>query len=50
MKKGLIAAHGRVAGITVFEKNCNSERMPETCFGQPVIEKAMEGFFNSLIG
>jgi len=36
-------------GIVVFEKNSNSERLSETCFGQPLVEKAMEGFFNGLI-
>jgi len=49
LKNGLLAAHGRAAGITVFEKYSNSERLPETCFGQPLVEKAIEGFSNGLI-
>jgi len=49
LKNGLMAAHGCAAGITVFKKNSNSERLPETCFGQPWLKKAMEGFFNGLL-
>jgi len=26
------------------------ERLAETCFGQPTVEKAMDGFFNGLLG
>jgi len=44
------AAHGGAAGIAVFEKYINSDRLPGTCFGQPLVEKAMEGFFNGLLG
>jgi len=49
LKNGLLAAHGRAAGIAVFENDSNSERLPETCFGQPLVEKAVEGFFNGLL-
>jgi len=49
LKNGLISAawmrrrNGRGGNRGHFE------RLAETCFGQPTVEKAMEGFFNKLI-
>ncbi|MDF1613597.1 hypothetical protein [Desulfurivibrio dismutans] len=49
MENGLVAAHGWAAEFSGTESGNEFVRLAKAIFGQPLVEKARDGFFNGLL-